>query len=212
MEPGQLKHSVFGQLGHYWWPRLHRPKFAVSWIRYHSPDDGAPNIKNRLTYSQGASATVMFEGNAIALYGTTNTDHGLFSVSIDNGPEATFNASAPEPRFQMLLVCSGFLLTACCFTYVYWLQYYANGLLSGQHTLHLIDASPSNGRTNGLELDTVSGSSWSHPPSTPTNALAPSSNSTSSQGTPLSTSSSASSVSGGTVADGTSLVPTTTNM
>lgn len=212
MEPGQLKHSVFSQLGHYWWPQLLRPKFTVSWPPYSSPDYQAPDIKNRLTYSQGASATVMFEGNAIALYGTTNTDHGLFSVSIDNGPKATFNASAPEPRFQMLLVCSVLLSTACCSTYAYWLQYYANGLPSGQHTLYLIDASPSNGRTNGLELDTVSGSSWSDPPSTPTNALAPSSNSTSSQGTPLSTSTSASPVSGSTVADGTSLVPTTTNM
>lgn len=176
----------------FWWNQDNSNiVYSANWDTIGGPGYTAQN--SQLTYSQGASATVMFEGNAIALYGTTNTDHGLFSVSIDNGPEATFNASAPEPRFQMLL-------------------YYANGLPSGQHTLHLIDASPSNGRTNGLELDTVSGSSWSDPPSTPTNALAPSSNSTSSQGTPLSTSSSASSVSGGTVADGTSLVPTTTNI
>lgn len=64
--------------------------------------------QTRITYFQGASATVTFEGNTIALYGTVNNDHGLFGVSIDGGTQTNFDGKAPEPRFQMLLVSAFF--------------------------------------------------------------------------------------------------------
>lgn len=84
-----------------------------------SPGYCASNVDIRLTQTQGAAANITFEGNAIALYGTTNDDHGLFSVSIDDGPESTFNGSAPEPRFQMLLVSYTWLVTTLMFYYGY---------------------------------------------------------------------------------------------
>lgn len=84
-----------------------------------SADYCTSNIDIRWTYSQGAFATVMFEGNAIALYGATNVDHGLFNVSIDDGPESTFNGFAPEARFQMLLVSYPCLMTTLMFYYGY---------------------------------------------------------------------------------------------
>lgn len=68
------------------------------------PRVATANPGHRITYTQGASATVTFEGNAISLFGTVNTDHGVFSVSIDGGAQTNFDGIASEPRFQTLLV------------------------------------------------------------------------------------------------------------
>lgn len=66
--------------------------------------------ETRLSYTQGASATVVFEGNAVALYGNVNHDHGLFSVSIDGMNQPNFNGYSPESRYQMLLVSMSFVV------------------------------------------------------------------------------------------------------
>lgn len=95
------------------------PTALLSKLIMDSADYCTSNIDIRWADSQDAFATVMFEGNAIALYGATNTDHGLFSVSIDDGPESTFNGSAPELRFQMLLVSYACLMTTLMFYYDY---------------------------------------------------------------------------------------------
>lgn len=88
---------------------------------------------------------VTFEGDAIGIYGTVNNDHGLFSVSIDDGTATNLNGTSPNVHFQTLL-------------------YYASGLSSGTHTLKLTNISPessdSNAKTSGLELDKVLISSW----------------------------------------------------
>lgn len=47
---------------------------------------------------------VMFEGDAIGIYGTVNNDHGLFSVSIDDGTATNLNGTSPNVHFQTLLV------------------------------------------------------------------------------------------------------------
>ena len=58
----------------------------------------------RRTSTQGSSATITFTGNTISVYGTTAADHGLFSVSLDHGPPLIMNGTAPETRYQTLLV------------------------------------------------------------------------------------------------------------
>lgn len=95
------------------------PAATLSKLIMNSADYCTSNVDIRLTQTQGAAANITFEGNAIALYGTTNDDHGLFSVSIDDGPESTFNGSAPEPRFQMLIVSYTWLVTTLMFYYGY---------------------------------------------------------------------------------------------
>ncbi|THG98251.1 hypothetical protein EW026_g3908 [Hermanssonia centrifuga] len=57
------------------------------------------------TNVNGASATLLFNGNAITVYGATSTDHGLFSVSLDGSdPPLLLNGSAPVLRAQNILV------------------------------------------------------------------------------------------------------------
>jgi hypothetical protein len=44
-------------------------------------------------------------GNAIALHGTTDVGHGIFSVSLDDAAPLILNGSAPTTRPDTLLVC-----------------------------------------------------------------------------------------------------------
>ena len=47
-----------------------------------------------------------FWANAIALYGGTSANHGMFSVTLDDAAPVELNASAPadQPRYEVLLV------------------------------------------------------------------------------------------------------------
>ncbi|GJE94535.1 hypothetical protein PsYK624_107050 [Phanerochaete sordida] len=80
-----------------------------------------------------AYATVTFEGNAVAVYGVTSTNHGFFNVSLDKAPPVMLNGTMPGdqpgPRYQNLL-------------------YWAGGLSSGQHTVTITNID-----SNGLWLD-----------------------------------------------------------
>jgi hypothetical protein len=44
-------------------------------------------------------------GNAIALHGTTDVGHGIFSVSLDDAAPLILNGSAPTTRPDTLLAC-----------------------------------------------------------------------------------------------------------
>ncbi len=53
----------------------------------------------------GASASLLFNGSAITVYGATSTDYGLFSVSLDGSDSPLLlNGSAPMFRPQNMLV------------------------------------------------------------------------------------------------------------
>lgn len=56
------------------------------------------------TNTQGASATISFEGNSITVYGATSYDHALFSVQLDGDDPMLLNGTAPVPRYQNMLV------------------------------------------------------------------------------------------------------------
>ncbi len=56
---------------------------------------------------QGESASIMFYGNAVTLYGLTAYYHGLFSLSLDNSyPPLVLNGTTPMNvlRFRSILV------------------------------------------------------------------------------------------------------------
>ncbi|PSR81991.1 hypothetical protein PHLCEN_2v6166, partial [Hermanssonia centrifuga] len=56
------------------------------------------------TNVNGASATLLFNGSAITVYGATSTNHGLFSVSLDGSDSPLLlNGSAPVFRPQNML-------------------------------------------------------------------------------------------------------------
>ncbi|KZT26771.1 hypothetical protein NEOLEDRAFT_1177351 [Neolentinus lepideus HHB14362 ss-1] len=73
------------------------------------------------------------------IYGSTNTYHRPFVVSIDNGPLDTHNGIAAAFRVQNLL-------------------YYGGGLPSGNHTATVTNVSP-----GYLDLDFVVASDWTTP-------------------------------------------------
>ncbi|PSR81560.1 hypothetical protein PHLCEN_2v6326 [Hermanssonia centrifuga] len=87
----------------------------------------------------GASATLLFNGNAITVYGATSTDHGLFSVSLDDSDSPLLlNGVAPAFRPQNIL-------------------YYAGGLSNDSHNLTLMNADPSEA---WFDLDKFVVSTW----------------------------------------------------
>ncbi|KAI0342657.1 hypothetical protein BDW22DRAFT_1428833 [Trametopsis cervina] len=90
------------------------------------------------TNTQGASATISFEGNSITVYGATSYDHALFSVQLDGGDPMLLNGTAPVPRYQNML-------------------YYAGGLANTSHVLDVANVD-----TTGmwLDLDKVVVSKW----------------------------------------------------
>ena len=72
-----------------------------------APDASVALIRPRIsrTSTTGASASIAFYGNAIALYGGTGPDHGAYAVALDGVPATIkFNGSAPVARYQELLV------------------------------------------------------------------------------------------------------------
>ncbi|PSS34147.1 hypothetical protein PHLCEN_2v1815 [Hermanssonia centrifuga] len=76
------------------------------------------------TNVNGASASLLFNGSAITVYGATSTDYGLFSISLDgNDPPLLLNGSAPVFRPQNML-------------------YYAGGLSDETHNLTFTNADP----------------------------------------------------------------------
>ncbi|TFK54258.1 hypothetical protein OE88DRAFT_1732934 [Heliocybe sulcata] len=105
------------------------PVFAAFW-----------NSTGHVTNATRASATIPFSGNAIMVYGSTDSDHGPFAVSIDNGPSDTRSGLAVTFRAQNLL-------------------YYAGGLSSGNHTATIVNM----GNGSYLDLDYAVASDWTTP-------------------------------------------------
>ncbi|KAJ3923914.1 hypothetical protein F5877DRAFT_1681, partial [Lentinula edodes] len=87
------------------------------------------------TSSAGASASVTFSGEAVALYGTVSQDHADIQLSLD-GQNVTFGAGA-----------NGFASTLHS-------QYYAQGLGSNQHSL-VVAADPQSGTGPFIDVDAV---------------------------------------------------------
>ncbi|KAJ3553754.1 hypothetical protein NM688_g3447 [Phlebia brevispora] len=94
------------------------------------------------TNLEGASAYIIFHGNAITLYGSTSYNHGLFSIALDGVPlPYTLNGSAPvnQTRWQNML-------------------YYSGGLSSSLHNMTVTHADPND--TMWFDLDKVVVSNW----------------------------------------------------
>ncbi|KAH7874559.1 uncharacterized protein C8R40DRAFT_1106945 [Lentinula edodes] len=90
------------------------------------------------TSSAGASASVTFSGEAVALYGTVSQDHADIQLSLD-GQNVTFGAGA-----------NGFASTL----HSQILLYYAQGLGSNQHSL-VVAADPQSGTGPFIDVDAV---------------------------------------------------------
>jgi hypothetical protein len=106
-----------------------------------SVNDQSYFINNTLHYtsSAGASASVTFSGEAVALYGTVSQDHADIQLTLD-GKSLTFGAGA-----------NGFVSTLHSEV----LLYYAQGLEgSDQHTLS-ISADPQSGTGPFIDVDAV---------------------------------------------------------
>ncbi|PSS34144.1 hypothetical protein PHLCEN_2v1812 [Hermanssonia centrifuga] len=96
------------------------------------------NLRISRTNVNGASASLLFNGSAITVYGATSTDYGLFSVSLDGNAPLLLNGSAPMFRPQNML-------------------YYAGGLSDEVHSLTFTNADP-NG--SWFDLDKFVVSTW----------------------------------------------------
>ncbi|KAJ4483177.1 hypothetical protein J3R30DRAFT_3697952 [Lentinula aciculospora] len=90
------------------------------------------------TSSAGASASVTFSGEAVALYGTVSQDHADIQLSLD-GQNVTFGAGA-----------NGFASTL----HSQILLYYAQGLGSNQHSL-TVSADPLSGTGPFIDVDAI---------------------------------------------------------
>ncbi|KAJ3807978.1 hypothetical protein F5876DRAFT_67666 [Lentinula aff. lateritia] len=90
------------------------------------------------TLHAGASASVTFSGEAVALYGTVSQDHADIQLSLD-GQNVTFGAGA-----------NGFASTL----HSQILLYYAQGLGSNQHSL-VVAADPQSGTGPFIDVDAV---------------------------------------------------------
>ncbi|THG98734.1 hypothetical protein EW026_g3508 [Hermanssonia centrifuga] len=117
------------------------------------------------TNVNGASASLLFNGSAITVYGATSTDYGLFSISLDgNDPPLLLNGSAPVFRPQNMLV-NVFLFANIMYAvrdeavmaYDLCAQYYAGGLSDETHNLTFTNADP-NG--SWFDLDKFVVSTW----------------------------------------------------
>jgi hypothetical protein len=75
-------------------------------------------ISDSLTNKKGNFAVLPFNGTAIAVWGSTNVDHGSFAATLDGGPSRTFSGASPVLRTHELL-------------------YWAHGLPAGNHQLML---------------------------------------------------------------------------
>lgn len=115
----------------------------------------------------GASATIVFQGNAISLYGGTALNHGMFSVSLDGGSPLVMNGTAPVTRTAVLLVCSFFPSPQSQLLPIAhrFLQYYASSLNSDIHNLTITNVDTTGGY---LDLDKVVVSDWSATGGAPT--------------------------------------------
>ncbi|KAJ3553757.1 hypothetical protein NM688_g3448 [Phlebia brevispora] len=123
---------------------------AASNITYTSGWESSPNGFEQYYYMstmhrtniQGASANILFYGNAITLYGATSNNHGLFSITLDGIPISyTLNGSAPvnQTRWQNML-------------------YYSGGLSSSLHNMTVAHADPDTSKY--FDLDKVVVSQW----------------------------------------------------
>lgn len=56
------------------------------------------------TSSTNQSASFSFNGTGVQIYGAKRSNHGLYHVNLDNGPNIVMNGSAADPGvFQILL-------------------------------------------------------------------------------------------------------------
>ncbi|KAI0684583.1 hypothetical protein BC835DRAFT_1310487 [Cytidiella melzeri] len=113
--------------------------YAGDWDdSFNSFSSGYFDLTMHRTNQEGATAEILFEGNAIAVYGVTSKNHAAFNVALDGGAPLSLNGSAPVLRYQNML-------------------YYAGGLSNGSHTLTV-----SNADNSGLffDLDKVVVSEW----------------------------------------------------
>ncbi|KIP10533.1 hypothetical protein PHLGIDRAFT_232823 [Phlebiopsis gigantea 11061_1 CR5-6] len=88
-----------------------------------------------VTTTSNAYASIIFTGNAIAVYGATSGNHGLYSVSLDGHTPLVLNGTATTFRPQNLL-------------------YWAGSLPDGQHNVTITSIS------EYLDLDKVVLSKW----------------------------------------------------
>jgi hypothetical protein len=58
-----------------------------------------------VTNTKGDTATIKFDGNAIAIYGAVSNNHGPFSVSLDGAEAVQLTGQAWTFYAQTLLVC-----------------------------------------------------------------------------------------------------------
>ena len=79
---------------------------TMQYVAKSLPDNALFISYNSRTNTANASASVLFTGNSISIYGCTSGNHGPFNVSVDGGTPLTLNGtiSASQPRFQWLLV------------------------------------------------------------------------------------------------------------
>ncbi|EKM58539.1 uncharacterized protein PHACADRAFT_252958 [Phanerochaete carnosa HHB-10118-sp] len=118
-------------------------EYSIGWDT--SPNGLQDNYYNQTmhrTNVMNASASVIFTGNAISIYGATSTNHGLFSVSLDSAQPLILNGTTPSYigiRYQNLL-------------------YWAGGLSNGQHNVTIANVD-----STFLDLDKFVVSNWSQP-------------------------------------------------
>ncbi|QRV96715.1 transmembrane protein [Ceratobasidium sp. AG-Ba] len=87
---------------------------AANWVTTRPYIETYYNTTLHATNVVGATASVTFESNAFSLWGGTSSDHGTFSVQVDNHDPVTLTGMAK---------------------YFHYKEYYADGLGPGKHTL-----------------------------------------------------------------------------
>ncbi|KAJ7643681.1 hypothetical protein FB45DRAFT_692561, partial [Roridomyces roridus] len=98
---------------------------------FHPPSAWSNTTIGTSTSSQQASAVLTFEGDEVTLYGAVGPNSGPYTISIDDGPPSTHNASKINATDQVPL-------------------YYASNLGAGTHTLNISNAGP---ETSTLGID-----------------------------------------------------------
>ncbi|KAJ3984758.1 hypothetical protein F5890DRAFT_1514962 [Lentinula detonsa] len=116
------------------------PSFIYSPASEWSVNDEDTFFNDTLHYTSGAgaSASVTFSGEAVAMYGTVSQDHADIQLSLD-GQNITFGAGA-----------NGFASTL----HTQVLLYYAQGLGSNQHSL-TVSADPQSGTGPFIDVDAI---------------------------------------------------------
>ncbi|WWD03610.1 hypothetical protein V865_001664 [Kwoniella europaea PYCC6329] len=94
---------------------------------------GYYNNTAKINYGVGDSMSLKFTGTNIQVYGTINTDHGAYSISMDGNPAKMFDGYFFQARFSTVL-------------------YTATNLPEGEHTLVMQNAGGGK-EGNGMEFD-----------------------------------------------------------